>query len=164
MNHPEIILVLARADNGAIGHDGRLPWRLPDDLRHFKQVTANRPMIMGRKTFDSLPRLLDGRRHIVVTRNPTWEAEGAEVAASVADALAMANAPHVCIIGGADIWRQTIDLADRIELTRVHISPEADAFVDAPDPAIWEEISCIPHPAQDGRPAFDFVTLKRRSE
>lgn len=161
MNHPEIILVLARADNGVIGRDGRLPWRLPDDLRHFKQITMGRPMVMGRKTFDSLPGLLDGRRHIVLTRDGGWSAEGAEPATSVEQALALANAPHVCVIGGAEIWAQFLPLADRIELTEVHAEPDGDTFVDAPDPADWEEVARIAHPAVDGRPAFDFVTLKR---
>lgn len=162
MNHPEIILVLARADNGVIGNDNRLPWRLPDDLRHFKQITMGRPMIMGRKTFDSLPGLLDGRRHIVLTRDATWSADGAETAASVDAALALANAPHVCVIGGADIWAQFLPMADRIELTEVHCAPVGDTHVDAPDAAQWEEVARASHPAVDARPAFDFVTLKRR--
>ena len=163
MNHPEIILVLARADNGVIGANGKLPWRLPDDLRRFKQLTMGRPMIMGRKTFDSLPGLLAGRRHIVVTRDAEWSADGAERAGSIAEALALANAPHVCVIGGADIWRQVLPMADRIELTEVHTSPEGDALVDAPDAALWEEVARDARAAVDGRPAFDFVTLKRRS-
>ena len=95
MDHPEIILVLARAENGMIGSEGDLPWRIPADLRHFKQLTKNLPMIMGRKTFDSLPGLLDGRRHIVLTRDPDWAEEGAEVAHSIDEALKLANGPHV---------------------------------------------------------------------
>ena len=162
MNHPEIILVLARADNGVIGNDGRLPWRLPDDLRRFKQLTMGRPMIMGRKTFDSLPGVLEGRRHIVVTRDKDWASDGAEPVGSIAEALALANAPHVCVIGGADIWRQVLPMADRIELTEVHAVPDGDASVDAPDPVEWEVVARDARPAVDGRPAFDFVTLKRR--
>ena len=162
MNRPEVVMVIARADNGVIGHKGKLPWRLPDDLRRFKQLTMGRPMVMGRKTFDSLPGVLDGRRHIVVTRDADWAAEGAERAGSVDEALALANAPHVCVIGGADIWRQLIDRADRIELTEVHAAPEGDATIDAPDPARWREIAREAHGAADGRPAFDFVTLVRR--
>ncbi len=163
MNHPEIILVLARADNGVIGNAGRLPWRLPDDLRRFKQLTMGRPMIMGRKTFDSLPGVLEGRRHIVVTRDKGWASDGAEAVGSIAEALALANAPHVCVIGGADIWRQVLPMADRIELTEVHVAPEGDASVDAPDPAEWEEVARDARPAVDGRPAFEFVTLKRKT-
>lgn len=164
MNHPEIIIVIARADNGVIGRDGRLPWKLPDDLRHFKQITMGRPMIMGRRTFDSLPGLLDGRRHIVITRDAAWEAEGAERAASLAEALSLANAPHVCIIGGGEIYAQAIALADRIELTEVHLAPDGDVRIDAPDSAIWREVARDPHGAEDGRPAYDFVTYLRRAE
>ena len=156
-------MVLARADNGVIGLNGKLPWRLPDDLRHFKQITMGRPMIMGRKTFDSLPGLLDGRRHIVLSRDTDWEAEGAERVSTVQEALALANAPHVCVIGGADVWNQFLPLADKVELTEVHLSPEGDARVDALDPALWEEIGREPRAAQDGRPAFDFVTDTRRA-
>ena len=104
MNHPDIFLVLARAANGVIGADGTLPWHLPMDLRHFKALTQNKPMIMGRKTFDSLPGLLPGRRHIVLTRNTDWAEEGAEVVHSVEEAIAAANAPHVAVIGGAEIF------------------------------------------------------------
>ena len=92
MKRPEIVLILARADNGIIGRDGRLPWHLPADLRHFKALTQGRPMIMGRKTFDSLPGQLDGRRHIVLTRDAEWEDEGAEVAHSVEEAIRMLDA------------------------------------------------------------------------
>lgn len=164
MNHPEIVLILARADNGVIGHAGSLPWRLPDDLRRFKQLTMGRPMIMGRRTFDSLPGLLDGRRHIVLTRDAGWSAEGAERAGSAAEALTLANAPHVCVIGGAQIWAQFLDLADRIELTEVHAAPDGDTRVDAPDERVWEAVMRVSHPARDGRPAFDFVTLKRQAD
>ena len=166
MNHPEIILILARADNGVIGVDGRLPWRLPDDLRRFKQLTMGRPMIMGRRTFDSLPGLLGGRRHIVLSRDADWSADGAERAASPAEALAMANAPHVCVIGGAEIWAQFLPMADKIELTEVHCEPAGDTQVAAPDAAQWVEVARIAHRAEQGangaRPAFDFVTYKRR--
>ena len=163
MNRPEIIIVIARADNGVIGRDGRLPWKLPDDLRHFKQITMSRPMIMGRRTFDSLPGLLDGRRHIVITRDPDWEAEGAERAASLAEALHLANAPHVCVIGGGEIYAQTLPLADRIELTEVHLSPDGDVHIDALDRTMWDEVARDTHGAEDGRPAYDFVTYQRRT-
>lgn len=161
MDHPEIILVVARAENGVIGADGDLPWRIPADLRHFKQITKNLPMIMGRKTFDSLPGLLDGRRHIVLTRDPDWEEEGAEVAHSVDEALKMANGPHVCIIGGAEIYRLFMDHAHRIELTEVKTAPMGDTLLDPFDPNIWKEISRASHPAEGSTPAFDFVTLVR---
>jgi dihydrofolate reductase len=162
MDHPEIILVLARAKNGVIGVDGKLPWRIPADLRHFKQVTKGRPMIMGRKTFDSLPGLLDGRRHIVLTRDANWAEEGAEIAHSPEAALKMANGPHVCIIGGAEIYRLFLPLADRIELTEVAASPDGDTVLAAFDPEIWTEISRVANPVEGATPAFDFVTLVRR--
>ena len=162
MNHPEIILVLARATNNVIGVDGGLPWRIPADLRHFKQITKGRPMIMGRKTFDSLPGLLDGRRHIVLTRDATWAEEGAEIARSPEAALKMANGPHACIIGGAEIYRLFLPRADRIELTEVAASPKGDTMLAAFDAKVWKEISRIANPADGDTPAFDFVTLVRK--
>ena len=159
--HPEIVLVVARADNGIIGRDGALPWRLPSDLRRFKTLTQSAPMIMGRKTFDSLPGLLPGRRHIVLTRDPDWAEDGAEVARSVDDALALANAPHVSVIGGAEIYRLFLDRADRVELTEVHVAAEGDTRLEGFDTGLWEEIAREDHAAEDGRPAYSFVTLRR---
>ena len=162
MNHPEIVLILARADNGVIGHNGRLPWHLPADLRHFKALTQGAPMIMGRKTFESLPGLLDGRRHIVLTRDPDWQEDGAEVARTVEEALHLANAPHISVIGGAEIYAQFLTLADRIELTEVHIAAVGDTVIDRPDPALWTETAREQHPAENGRPPYSFVTLRKR--
>lgn len=161
MNHPEIVLIVARADNGVIGVDGKLPWHLPADLRHFKQLTLGVPMIMGRKTFDSLPGLLPDRRHIVLTRNEDWAEEGAEVVHSVEDAMRAANAPHVSIIGGAEIYRLFLPHADRIELTEVHLHATGDTRLDPLGPD-WVEVARTSHMAEGERPAFDFVTLKRR--
>ena len=161
MNHPEIILVLARAENGVIGKDGDLPWRLPADLRHFKTVTKGLPMIMGRKTFESLPGLLPGRRHIVLTRDTDWNEDGAEAVASVAQAIKQANAPHIAIIGGSEIYGLFLEQADRIELTEVHMEPEGDTSFAAFDRDVWEETSRVHNEAQQGRPAFSFVSLKR---
>lgn len=162
MDHPEIILVLARATNGVIGVDGKLPWHIPADLRHFKQLTKGRPMIMGRKTFDSLPGLLEGRRHIVLTRDPEWAEEGAEIARSPEEALKLANGPHVCVIGGAEIYRLFLPLADRIELTEVALEPAGDTVLEAFDTAIWRELMRDSYPVDGGLPAFDFVTLGRK--
>jgi dihydrofolate reductase len=158
VNRPVVILVLARARNGTIGANGRLPWRIPEDLRHFKQVTKNRPMIMGRKTFDSLPGLLPGRRHIVLTRDPDWTEEGVEVAHDFESALARANAPHVSVIGGAEIYKAALPRADRIELTEVHADFPGDTSVAAFDPAIWRETARRDRP---GDPPYSFVTLVR---
>jgi dihydrofolate reductase len=163
MNHPEISLILARAQNGVIGNKGDIPWHIPADLRRFKQITMGMPMIMGRKTFDSLPGLLPGRRHIVITRDPNWAEEGAEAVHSVEDALKAANAPHVWVIGGAEIYRLFLPIADRIELTQVHLKPEGDAALDAFDPKQWAESRREAHAAEDGHPAFDWITLRRKS-
>lgn len=164
MNHPEIILILARADNGVIGRDGKLPWHLPADLRHFKALTQGKPMIMGRKTFDSLPGMLDGRRHIVLTRDADWQEEGVEVVGSVEAAIRIANAPHISIIGGAEIYRQFLPRADRIEMTQVHMDAKGDTYVDMPDPSDWEEVKREEHAAEGSRPAYSFVTLRRRNK
>ena len=161
MNHPEVVLIVARADNGVIGVDGKLPWHLPADLRRFKQLTLGAPMIMGRKTFDSLPGLLPDRRHIVLTRNLEWAEDGAETAASVEDAMRLANAPHVSIIGGAEIYRLFLPRADRIEVTEVHIAAQGDTILE-PFGADWVEVARESHAAEGDRPAYDFVTLKRR--
>ena len=158
----EIVLVLARADNGVIGRDGDLPWRLPADLKHFKAITAGHPMVMGRKTFDSLPGLLPGRRHIVLTRDRAWAGQGADVAHDVEGAIALADAPTVMVIGGAEIYRLFLPRADRIELTQVHLDAEGDAHIAYPDPADWRETARADHDARDGRPAYSFVTLVRR--
>ncbi len=163
MNRPEITLVLARAANGVIGADGKMPWHLPADLRRFKQLTMGRPMIMGRKTFDSLPAILEGRRHIVLTRDPDWQDEGAEAAHSVEEALKLANAPQVMVIGGAEIYRLFLAVATRIELTEVALEPAGDATIAYPDASDWQEIAREDHAASDGRPAYSFVTFTRRA-
>lgn len=160
--HPEIVMVIARADNGVIGREGRLPWHLPADLRHFKALTIGRPMVMGRKTFDSLPGLLPDRRHIVLTRDPEWQDEDAEVAHDVEGALRLANAPSLSVIGGAEIYRLFLPIAHRIELTEVHVEAQGDTAIPYPDPAQWQEAARERHPAEGDRPAYSFVTLRRR--
>jgi len=162
MNQTEITLVLARADNGVIGRDNALPWHIPADLAHFKAITSGKPMIMGRRTFESLPGLLPGRRHIVLTRDRAWSAPGAEVAHDLAGALGLADDDDVSVIGGAEIFALFLDWADKIELTEVHADVEGDAIVPAPDPAVWREVDRQWHPAEDDAPAFSFVTLERR--
>ena len=158
---PALTLVVARADNNVIGKGGRLPWHLPADLRHFKRVTTGGgAMIMGRKTFDSLPGLLPGRRHIVLTRAPDWRAEGAEVAHSVEEALRLAD-DRASVIGGAEIFRLLEPHAGAIELTEIHAPFEGDTLLPPFDPAVWREVSRDDRPAEDGRPAFSFVRLER---
>jgi dihydrofolate reductase len=159
----EVVLVLARADNGVIGKDGGLPWRLPADLKHFKALTLGHAMIMGRKTFDSLPGLLPGRRHIVLTRDKGWSGEGTEVAHDVTSALRLAGGPAAMVIGGAEIHHLFLPYADRIELTEVHIDAPGDAAIPYPDAAQWQETARSDHPGESAYPAYSFVTFRRRA-
>lgn len=147
---------LARADNGVIGIDGRLPWHIPADLKRFKAQTLGRAMVMGRRTFDSFPAPLPGRRHIVLTRDPAWRAAGAEVVQSPEEALVLAGG-DAAVIGGAEIF--ALFAPDRIELTEVHAAPAGDTIV--PPFTGWHEIFREDHPAESDRPAYSFVTLIR---
>ena len=161
MSNRHVALIVARATNGVIGRDGKLPWHLPADLKRFKALTMGSAMVMGRKTFDSLPGLLPGRRHIVLTRDPGWSAEGAEVVHSVEQALELAG-ERISVIGGAEILAQFLPVADRIELTEVLADIDGDTVM--PDPRCsgdWREILTEEHEAQNGRVAFRFVTLER---
>jgi dihydrofolate reductase len=156
-----IVLVVARADNGVIGRDNALPWRIQADLKRFKTLTLGKPMVMGRKTFASLPGLLPGRRHIVLTRDPDWSAPGAQVARNVQEALEMAGGGEIAIIGGAEIYALFAPLAGRIELTEVHAEIEGDTLLpDLGDD--WSETLRENHPALGETPAYSFVTLERR--
>ena len=162
MVKPQIILVVARAEHGVIGKEGKLPWHLPADLKHFKRVTMGTPMVMGRKTFDSLPGLLPGRRHIVLTRDRSWSAPGTESAGTVDEAIRIADAERICVIGGAEIFELFMPRATAIELTEVHFEAEGDTFMPAPDPAEWQEASRERHEAEEGRPPYSFVRLVRQ--
>jgi len=156
MSAPEIVFYVARADNGVIGKDGALPWRLPEDLKRFKAMTMGKPMVMGRKTFESFPSLLVGRRHIVLTRDENWSKPGADVAHSVEEAIALAGeAEEIAVIGGAEVYRLFMPHAHRIELTEVHRWPEGDTKMP-PLGAGWRVKS-----REMGGPDFDFVTLVR---
>ena len=145
-----------------IGHDGKLPWHIPADLKRFKALTMGSGMIMGRKTFDSLPGLLPGRRHIILTRDRDWEADGAEVAHSVEDALRLAGNSPVSVIGGSEIFRLFLPTADRLELTEVLADVDGDTRMEDPrQTGAWRETFVEDHPAEDGRPPFRFITLER---
>jgi len=159
---PEIVLVVARADNGVIGKEGKLPWHLPEDLKHFKAVTTGTAMIMGRKTFQSLPGLLPGRRHIVLTRDSGWSAEGAERVADPRQAIEAAGGDRATIIGGAEIFAIFLPEADAVELTEVHMDAEGDTSMPPLDPSSWMEVSRQEVGASDGKPAYSFVRLQRR--
>ncbi|MGB3471699.1 MAG: dihydrofolate reductase [Erythrobacter sp.] len=170
LSDPEIVLIYARAANGAIGHEGALPWRLPADLKRFKALTMDKPMIMGRKTFESLPGLLPGRRHIVLTRKERWDsAKGkgrAEVVGSVDEALAAARTSEtdeIMIVGGAAIYDVFRPLADRIEVTEIHRDYPGDTFMK-PLGSEWEVAAREDYPEDGERPAFSFVTYIRADD
>lgn len=163
MERSPITLIVARAKNGVIGRGGKLPWHLPADLKRFKALTMGSVMVMGRKTFDSLPGILPGRHHVVLTRDPSWSADGAEMAHSPDEAIALASGEAISVIGGADIFALFLPLADRVELTEVLDNITGDTSM--PDPresGQWRETFGEDHPAESGRPPFRFVTLERR--
>jgi dihydrofolate reductase len=162
MDRPPIKLVVARAQNGVIGRDGKLPWHLPADLKRFKDLTMQTVMVMGRKTFESLPGLLPGRRHVVLTRNSYWHADGAQVAHDVEEALTLARGEPISVIGGADIFSLFLPIADRIELTEVLADVPGDTHIDDPrESGDWRATFRLEHPAADGQPGFRFETLQR---
>jgi dihydrofolate reductase len=156
----DIFLIYARARNGIIGRDNRLPWHLPADLKRFKALTIGKPMIMGRKTFESFPAPLPGRRHLVLTRDKGWMHTDAEVVNTAKQALHTAGEGEIAVIGGAQIYALFERLASRIEMTEVHGDYEGDTSMPPPGPE-WQEISREEHPAEGTRPAFAFVTLAR---
>jgi len=155
-----ITLVFAHAHNGVIGRDGTLPWHLPADLKHFKALTLGKPMIMGRKTFESFPAPLPGRRHIVLTRDGGWDAPGAEVACSVEDALSLASG-DASVIGGAEIFRLFEDRADCAEITTIWRVYDGDARFTL-DLGQWRAVRRVDHQAELDRPAYSFLTYARR--
>lgn len=153
-------MIFARAANGVIGKDGTMPWHIPADLKRFKALTMGHAMIMGRKTFESFPSPLPGRRHIVLTRDVDWHAEGAEVVHSRAEALLLAGNDKVAIIGGAEIYNLFQEEAERIEMTQVHADYDGDTYMDAPiEP--WSIAAREDHPAANDRPAFSYLTFLR---
>ncbi|TAH65303.1 MAG: dihydrofolate reductase [Rhodopseudomonas palustris] len=166
----EIVLVVAVADNGVIGLQGAMPWRLRSDLRRFKALTIGKPVLMGRKTFASLPRPLPGRTNIVVTRERDLKLPGA-LSTSLDEALVIARgdalrrfATEIVVAGGAEIYAQFLNDANRIELTEVHARPEGDTFWAPLDAAQWQETERVRHAAGEGDTAdFSYVTYRRRT-
>ncbi|MBG1231184.1 dihydrofolate reductase [Aestuariivirga litoralis] len=161
-----IALVYAVSRNGVIGLDGGLPWRLPSDLKHFKAVTLGKPVIMGRKTWDSLPKKpLPGRANIVITRARGWQAEGALVAHDADQAVALAgDAPEICVIGGAEIFKVFLPLANRIYLTRVFDDVAGDTFMPEIDGKHWVELETRRfEKGPNDSAAFETVTYERRT-
>ena len=168
---PQIVLIVAVAENGVIGAGGAIPWRLKSDMQRLKAMTMGKPIVMGRKTFESFPRgPLPGRTNIVVTRDAAWRAAGAVVTTSVADAIAIATgdalrrfATEIAIIGGAEIYAQCMARADRLEITEVHARPDGDTRFATIDAADWEEVARVRNPAGPGDSGdFSYVTFRRR--
>ena len=156
----DIFIIIARASDGTIAKGGDVPWKISNDLKRFKAKTMGRPMIMGRKTFEALPGLLPGRRHIVLTRQAGWSAPGAEVARTAGDALEMAGPGDVAVIGGNDVVELFLPYATRLELTEIHEDTRGDVFMRAPGPE-WREVAREEHPAAGGDPAYAFVSWER---
>src|ERR1700730_2270243 len=167
----EIVLIVAVADNGVIGSRGTIPWRLKTDQQRLKMMTMGKPVVMGRKTFISLRRPLAGRTNIVVTRDADFRSPGAVVTPSFADARAVAlgvalrrSADEIAVIGGADIYAQWMNIADRLEITEVHARPEGDTYFAAIDAAGWEEVARVRNSSgPDDSADFSYVTYRRRS-
>ena len=166
----EIVLIIAVAENGVIGANGAMPWRLKSDMARFKALTIGRPVVMGRKTFASIGRPLPGRTNIVVTRDVGFRADGVVITNSFADARAIATgdalrrfATEIAVIGGAEIYAQWMDGADRLEITEVHARPDGDTRFPAVDPVAWEEVARVRNPAGSHDSAdFSYVTYRRR--
>jgi len=161
---PRVSVIAALAKNRVIGIENRLPWRLPEDLAHFKALTLGHPILMGRKTFESLGRPLPGRTNIVITRNPDYCRDGCLVADSIPAALALcADVDEVFFIGGAELYAQVIPLADRLYLTEVDIEAEGDAWFPEYDRSAFREISRESHTGEKGDVlGFDFVVYERQ--
>ncbi|HMN73270.1 MAG TPA: dihydrofolate reductase [Rhodoblastus sp.] len=165
----KIVLVAAVARNGAIGAKGGLPWRLPSDLKHLRETTWGRPMIMGRKTFDSIGKPLPGRETIVVTRDQTFARDGVHVVRSIDDALALGasraqamGVDEIMVIGGGELYRATLDRADRIVLSEVDLAPEGDAFFPQIDGSQWREVARkTPPKTEKDEAAFTVRVLER---
>lgn len=160
---PRITLIAALADNGVIGRENRLPWHLPADLAHFRRLTLDKPIVMGRRTWESLPGLLPRRRHLVLTRNPAYRAEGCTLVDSLDAALEAAGlVDEVMIVGGAALYAEALGRAGRMFLTRIHASPEGDAYFPAWNPDEWCEVSRQYRPADAENPlAMTFIDLQR---
>ena len=161
-----IALVVAIAENNVIGKDNQLIWHLPADLRHFKNITMGHPIIMGRKTYESIGKPLPGRTTIIITRQPDYNAEGCLVVNSVQEAVAGAKKldEQAYIIGGAEIYRQALDLTDTIYLTRIHQSFNGDTFFPELKPDMWETVSEEHHePDEKNKYSYSFIKFERKA-
>ena len=159
-----ISLIVAASTNGVIGVDGDLPWRLPDDLKRFKALTTGKPVVMGRKTWDSIGFPLPNRQNIVITRNPDFAADGCDIVSTPEQAIAAAgDADELMIIGGGTIYDIFLDKATRVYLTLVHAEIDGDTYFPTLDAGVWTEVERTAHPADERHPvAFDFIDYERR--
>ena len=159
-----VSLVVAAAKNNVIGRDGELPWHLPDDLRHFKRLTTGKPIIMGRRTFESIGRPLPDRHNIVMTRDPDYAAAGCDVVTSVSDALKLADDDsEVMVIGGGQVYLDFLHRADRIYMTRVQAEIDGDTYFPEIDPNEWQLVSSEHHDADEKNAyAFEMMVFERR--
>ena len=162
MTQPAISMIVARSRNHVIGRDNQMPWKISADLQFFKRVTMGHPVIMGRKTWESIGRPLPGRRNIVVSRNTSYEPTGAELAGSLDEALnQLSGAPRVFVIGGEQLFKQAFDKADRLYITEIDIDIEGgDTFFEVPNESDWKEVERTPGSENDIQ--FNFVTLERK--
>ena len=162
---PLISLIVAMAQNGVIGHENSLPWRLPEDLKRFRSFTLGKPILMGRKTFESIGRPLPGRTNLVLTRDRSWSAAGVVVVHSVEEALARAGSSNELVaIGGAEIYRLLLPFARRIYLTHVHADVPGDITFPEFDSTQWADVECSSQPADEEHAyALTFMTLERRN-
>ncbi len=160
-----ISLIAAASENNVIGSNGEIPWDIPADLQYFRRMTQGKPVIMGRKTYESIGHPLPKRPNIVITRQKEYTAEGCHVVASLGEALQVAdckNAEEIFVIGGGEIYREALEKADRIYLTRVHATIQGDAYFPEFHPEHWAEISCEKHEAEGGQPAYTFLVYEKR--
>lgn len=170
-HRPKIVFVVAVAENGVIGLGNAMPWHLKSDLQRFKKITLNRPVIMGRKTFASIGKPLPGRTNIVVTRDPAFQAPGVVVVTSLEAAhdVACGDAlrrfvTDIMVIGGAELFSQWLHMADRLEITQVHATPDGDTFLAPVSPKDWQEVARVRHMKGENDTAdFSYVTYKRHS-
>jgi dihydrofolate reductase len=170
VSDPQVVLVAAVGENGVIGRDGGLPWRLKSDMRHFRRLTLDRPVVMGRKTYESIGKPLKSRTNIVITRDPAYAPEGIVVAHTLKEAMDLAaedvrrrGTDAIAVIGGSGVFGETLSLADRLEITLVHAAPSGDTFFPPIDPKIWRETSRMRQEAAPGDDAdMSFITYERK--
>ena len=162
MTQPAISMIVARSRNHVIGRGNQMPWKISADLQFFKRVTMGHPVIMGRKTWESIGRPLPGRRNIIVSRNADYQATGGELVGSLDEALkSLSEFDRVFVIGGEQLFKQSFDKADRLYITEIEIDVDGDTYFEIPDPGNWQEIDRVAE--KEGEIQFAYVTLRRKA-